>query len=206
MNKEVTGNECEYKDVLMMRKKLNYVSLLYLTAIMLILAGCGNKPATDPGNAEPAPNPTQSNGSTSSAPDAVSKETQEIEVGYVDAELTQVKTKKATIEFSNSNEKYTQAFDMMQRSDDPEYISLWSNIGLESLDFQESDGTITLNIHIPDEARLGSGGELLFLDVLQQTLFQFEEIQSIQLLVDGKETDSLMGHVELEHPIVRGKE
>ncbi|MGQ8872278.1 GerMN domain-containing protein [Paenibacillus sp. TSA_86.1] len=189
-----------------MRKKLNYVSLLYLTAIMLILAGCGNKPATDPGNVEPAPNPTQSNGSSPSVPDVEKKETQDIEVGYVDSELTQVKTKKATIEFSNSNEKYTQAFDVLQRSDDPEYISLWSDIGLESIDFQESDGKLTLNIHIPDEARLGSGGELLFLDVLKQTLFQFEEVQSIQLLVDGKETESLMGHVELENPIVRGTE
>ncbi|MNP82329.1 hypothetical protein D3C76_1809300 [compost metagenome] len=53
---------------------------------------------------------------------------------------------------------------------------------------------------------MGSGGELLFLDVLKQTMFQFEEVQSIQLMVDGKETESLMGHVELENPIVRGTE
>jgi hypothetical protein len=189
-----------------MNKKANIMLLLYLTAVLLILAGCVNKPATDPGNAEPAPNPSQSNGSSPSAPDAEKKETQEIEVAYVDSELTQVKIKKAEIEFSDSNEKYTQAFDAMQRSDDPEYISLWSDIGLESLEFQEADGKITLNIHIPDEARLGSGGELLFLDTLKQTIFQFQEIQSIQLLVDGKESESLMGHVELENPIVRGSE
>lgn len=189
-----------------MRKKANVMLLLYLTAVLLILAGCGNKSATDPGNAEQAPNPTQSNGSSPSAPDAEKKETQEIEVGYVDSELTQVKSKKAEIKFSDSNEKYTQAFDAMQRSDDPDYISLWSDIGLESLEFHEVVGELTLNIHIPDEARLGSGGELLFLDALKQTMFQFEEIQSIQLLVDGKKSESLMGHVELENPIVRGTE
>ncbi|MEI2279664.1 GerMN domain-containing protein [Paenibacillus polysaccharolyticus] len=189
-----------------MKKKTNIMLLLYLTAVLLILAGCGNKPATDPGNAEPAPNTTPSNGSSPSAPDAEKKESQEIKVGYVDSELTQVKTKKAQIEFSNNNEKYTQAFDVMQRSDDPEYISLWSDIGLESLEFHEADGALTLNIHIPDEARLGSGGELLFLDTLKQTMFQFKEIESIQLLVDGKESESLMGHVELENPIVRGTE
>lgn len=189
-----------------MKKKANVMLPLYLTAVLLILAGCGNKPATDPGNAEPAPNPTQSNGSSPSAPEAEKKETQKIEVGYVDSELTQVKTKKAEIEFSDSNDKYTQAFNAMQRSDDPDYISLWSDIGLESLEFHEADGGLTLNIHIPDEARLGSSGELLLLDTLKQTMFQFKDIQSIQLLVDGKQSESLMGHVELENPIVRGTE
>ncbi|WP_342556046.1 GerMN domain-containing protein [Paenibacillus sp. FSL R7-0652] len=184
-----------------MRKRSTYTQLICLMAVMLMLAGCGDKPAVDPGNAEPAPNQSPTNGSSPTAPNVEEKETQEIEVSYVDAEVTQIKTKKVEITFTDSKEKYTQAFDMLQRSDDPNYISLWSNIGLESL--EEQDGKLTLNIHIPDEARLGSGGELLFLDVFKQTMFQFEEIQSIQLLVDGKETDSLMGHVELENPILR---
>ncbi|PYE48021.1 GerMN domain-containing protein [Paenibacillus barcinonensis] len=64
----------------------------------------------------------------------------------------------------------------------------------------------SLLVHIPDEARLGAGGELLFLAVLQQTMFQFEEVHSIQLLVDGQQTESLMGHVELQNPILRESE
>ncbi|WP_293200328.1 GerMN domain-containing protein [Paenibacillus sp.] len=187
-----------------MKKKSNHMMMTCMLTAVIILSGCGSKPVTNSGDTKPEPNPPSSNASSPSAPSAEKKETYEIEVAYVDPELTQVKTKKAEITFSDNDEKYTQALDVLQHSDDPNYISLWSDIGLESLEYQ--DGKLTLNIHIPDEARLGSGGELLFLDVLQQTLFQFEEVQSIQLLVDGKETESLMGHVELENPIVREKE
>ncbi|GGH51978.1 hypothetical protein GCM10008014_18210 [Paenibacillus silvae] len=188
-----------------MRKKSSYTLVFSLISLMLVLAGCGDKPAVDPGNKQSeAANPSTSNASSPTNTPDNEPTKQEIEVGYVDAELTEVKTKKEEITFSDSSEKYRQAFDVMQRSDDPAFISLWSDIGLESMDFQ--DGQLTLDIHIPDEARLGAGGELLFLAVLQQTMFQFEEVRSIQLLVDGQETESLMGHAELPNPILRESE
>lgn len=78
---------------------------------------------------------------------------------------------------------------------------MWSNIELLSATFDQ--GKLTLDVHIPDEARLGSGGEILAIDALKGTFFQFDEINSIDLLVDGEATDSLMGHAELEHPLTR---
>jgi hypothetical protein len=41
------------------------------------------------------------------------------------------------------------------------------------------------------------------IDALQKTFFQFDEVQSLELLVDGNQIESLMGHVELEHPMTR---
>ena len=34
-------------------------------------------------------------------------------------------------------------------------------------------------------------------------MFQFEEVQQIELTVDGQQVESLMGHVDLEHPMNR---
>ncbi|MNJ00980.1 hypothetical protein D3C73_1604640 [compost metagenome] len=50
---------------------------------------------------------------------------------------------------------------------------------------------------------MGSGGEVLLMDALKKAVFQFSEVQALDILVDGKIVDSLMGHVELEHPIKR---
>ncbi|MNC60821.1 Sporulation and spore germination [compost metagenome] len=80
-------------------------------------------------------------------------------------------------------------------------MPLWGGIELKSLKF--ADGQITMDIHKPDEAQLGAGGEALAISALAQTLFQFEEVKSIEVLVDGEQVESLMGHVDLEHPMTR---
>jgi hypothetical protein len=41
------------------------------------------------------------------------------------------------------------------------------------------------------------------MQAIPKTLFQFQEVKTIELLVDGKKLDSLMGHVDLPHPIPR---
>ena len=67
------------------------------------------------------------------------------------------------------------------------------------------DGLVTVDINLPNEARLGSGGESLAIDALKATLFQFQEVNEIELLVDGAKVDTLMGHVELEYPMKRSQ-
>ncbi|MNY78319.1 hypothetical protein D3C86_2185150 [compost metagenome] len=56
---------------------------------------------------------------------------------------------------------------------------------------------------IPEDAHLGASGEDLALQALLKTSFQFDEVKTVDILVDGKSVDSLMGHVELEHPFSR---
>ncbi|MMZ65800.1 Sporulation and spore germination [compost metagenome] len=77
-------------------------------------------------------------------------------------------------------------------------ISLWDKITLNSV--RVSNGKITLDVTIPDEARLGAGGESLAIDALKQTFFQFDEVKELELTIDGEQQESMMGHVELEHP------
>ncbi|WP_339305793.1 GerMN domain-containing protein [Paenibacillus sp. FSL R5-0519] len=179
-------------------KKRIYVAIA-ICAISILAIGCGSKPTStgpvqgsDPVNTTPAPtaNPSEENG-----------ESQEIEVFYADDQLLQVEQRKKEITFKDDSEKYSKTYAALQSSDQTELIPLWSNIELLSAAFDQ--GKLTLDVHIPDEARLGSGGELLAIDALKGTFFQFDEVTSIDLLVDGDATDSLMGHVELEHPLTR---
>ncbi|WJH31948.1 GerMN domain-containing protein [Paenibacillus sp. CC-CFT742] len=105
------------------------------------------------------------------------------------------------MEFVETDEKYKKTFEALQNNEDTELVSLWEKV--ELLSVQSAEDTLTLDVHIPDEAKLGSSGELLALEALTTTMFQFDEINQLELLVDGEALDSLMGHSELEHPIQR---
>lgn len=170
-----------------------------ICAISILAVGCGSKPSSsgpvqgsDPGITTPAPivNPNEEN-----------EETQEIEIFYADDQLLQLEQSMKEITYEDDSDKYSKTYAALQNSDQPEQIALWSNIDLLSVSFDQ--GKLTLDVHIPDEARLGAGGETLALDALRETFFQFDEVTSMDLLVDGSTTESLMGHVELEHPLTR---
>ncbi|MEC0089650.1 GerMN domain-containing protein [Paenibacillus macquariensis] len=133
--------------------------------------------------------------------DKKNTQSEKILVYYTDTDATVLKKSEQEIHFVNATDKYQSAFKALQVDGNPELISLWSKITLKTVSF--NSGKVTMDIHMPDEARLGAGGEQFALDALKNTLFQFEEVKSIELLVDGAAVESLMGHADLEHPMVR---
>ncbi|MFX3646571.1 MAG: GerMN domain-containing protein [Paenibacillus sp.] len=133
-----------------------------------------------------------------------SNEKKTITVFYTDEEELELHKASAEISYASDDAKYKAAFESLQQSKDSKLVPLWSKeIELKSVQFK--DGALTLDIHMPDTARLGAGGESYALDALKQTFFQFDEVKSLDLLVDGQQTESLMGHVDLEHPMTRSE-
>ncbi|MHA0855362.1 GerMN domain-containing protein [Paenibacillus sp. CMAA1364] len=120
---------------------------------------------------------------------------------FTDPQAEKLVKVELAITFSNDVEKYIAAFRTLQFSGNSELIPLWGGVEMKTITFK--DGQITVDIHLPDAARLGAGGEDFALTALRNTWFQFSEVKSIDLLVDGQSVESLMGHVELEHPMVR---
>lgn len=129
------------------------------------------------------------------------KKSQEINVYFTDSQIMELKPGKAEIEFSNDIEKYKAAFKALQAGKGDELLSLWDKIELLSVDFK--DGNVILDVHKPQEAQLGAGGESFAISALTQTMFQFAEVQGVELLVDGAQAETLMGHVELMYPFTR---
>ncbi|MFC3745924.1 GerMN domain-containing protein [Paenibacillus sp. GCM10012306] len=155
------------------------------------------KPENNTVNSTPAPTaPT-----ATEKPAAVEKKSQSIDVYYTDPQLMDLVAAKATIHFADPVEKYSDAFKALQSSDNQEQIPLWGKIELKSLKFE--DGQILMDIHKPQDAQLGAGGESMAMTALAKTYFQFDEVKSIEMLVDGQKVESLMGHVDLEHPMTR---
>ncbi|RCX23364.1 sporulation and spore germination protein [Fontibacillus phaseoli] len=198
-------------------KKIGVTGLLLL--LLIVAAGCGQKPQASPGGAEPSkdspittPATVNAGGGsegeqgtagkdegTSSEPNVQTPEviTKKIEVFFTDDQVTDLKTVEREITYTEDLIKYKQAFKALQTAD-PGHISLWEKVILNSVQFAE--GEVAIDISLPDEARLGAGGESLAIDAIKQTYFQFDEVKTLELTVDGEKLDSLMGHVDLEHP------
>ncbi len=86
----------------------------------------------------------------------------------------------------------------MQQNGGENEISLWEHAVFNSVTVK--DGDVTVDLSLPEEARLGAPGEVLALEAIRNTVFQFDEVKSLDLLLDGQAVESLMGHEELEHP------
>ncbi|EPY08592.1 hypothetical protein PAALTS15_03422 [Paenibacillus alvei TS-15] len=185
------------------------VSITILILVFAIIGtACGGKPATKSGAASTSNEGVYSpaNGTDKAVDedkDAARDKTEEIVVYFVDSQVTELKQSKMEIHYSDSLDKYKKVFKALQSNNPADLLSLWNKIELNAMKFHE--GVLTIDVHIPGEARLGAGGELFALDALKETLFQFKEIDNIELLSDGKALDSFMGHAELEHPISRNK-
>ncbi|PJN62251.1 hypothetical protein PAEAM_18140 [Paenibacillus sp. GM1FR] len=176
---------------------------------------------TEPVTAEPEENTTPTESTEGSSEEATtttppsetstekpatseSNEKKTITVFYTDEEELELHKASAEISYASDDAKYKAAFESLQQSKDAKLVPLWSKeIELKSVQFK--DGALALDIHMPDTARLGAGGESYALDALKQTFFQFDEVKSLDLLVDGQQTESLMGHVDLEHPMTRSE-
>lgn len=128
---------------------------------------------------------------------------QQIETYYTDDQMLELKTATVEITYDKEKEqdKYLAALQTLKSSGQSAMFALWEKVEFRSASLK--DGVLTVDIHLPDEARLGAGGEALALEALERTVFQFKEIQAVDLLVDGDPAETLMGHEELEHPIPR---
>lgn len=179
-----------------MRKPTWLLSLLF---IVLITAACGNSVKSEgQTGATPIPVPTP----TLTAEPA--KKQAEIKVYYTDAELSEVIEQKTSVTYESDTDLIQSALAALQAEPTDPVVSLWKPIVINSVELKE--GLVSIDVHLPDEARLGAPGEARVIETLEQTLFQFDFVQSFELLVDGEKMDSLMGHVELEFPFNRMNE
>ncbi len=196
--------------------------LLAMVAMLGVAAGCGNKPAASPPDQVNELNGALSGGAqgtelqevqgagngANEASDAnattpvAASEKITIQVYFTDNDLLELKQKAREIEFSAEQSKYASAFAALQQADD-DLLSLWEKVILNTVKFDAANGQLNLDIRLPDEARLGAGGESLALEALKKTMFQFDEVKQIELTLDGEQVESLMGHVDLEHPMSR---
>lgn len=184
-------------------------SLILTGAVALVLSGCGQKPLGNGGASQGSENPLVNSPATPSpAPkDNQQNEKKEplkkqIKAYYGDDQATKLVEKEVTINYNEDKDKYTAALWTLKKApENSNLIPLAEALGFKSAVLK--DGKLTVDLTLSSEGRLGAPGESMLLHAIQNTLFQFPEVNSIDILVDGKAVESLMGHMDLPHPIKR---
>ncbi|SFK90922.1 Sporulation and spore germination [Paenibacillus sp. 1_12] len=150
--------------------------------------------SSNPTSAPPlAPTPV------TSAPD--NNKQMKIKAYFGDESGEKLVEQETNISYQQDDEKYIASLKALSVSSDSKKLALFRGFTFHSA--AANKGLLTINVTMAPESRLGSGGEELLLQALKKTVFQFPEINSIELLVDGKSVESLMGHMDLPHPIKR---
>lgn len=185
----------------------------------LLLAGCGQAKMTAPNQTTtpPAGGSQGTAGQTNTGqpvgekppaapPAANSEQTKQakVKVYFGDAQMEKLVEKEASISYKQDSDKYLATLKAQSTDGDAALSPLFKGFTFKSATLK--DGKLTVDLSMAPESRLGSGGEEMVLSALQKSLFQFSEVQSIDILLDGKPAESLMGHMELPHPIKRGSQ
>ncbi|AKF93048.1 GerMN domain-containing protein [Brevibacillus laterosporus] len=167
------------------------IALIMCALLALLVAACNN-------NSAPA-EPTKD-----AKTEQPAKETQQLTLTlyYADNDLTKLIEEKQQITAPASDkDKYAKAMELLGKPSKPEHNALWKDFGYHSITFE--NGTLTIDAKGTNQYNMGSSGEAFAIDALKQTMFQFPEVMKIVVLVDGKKTESLMGHVSIDEPLTR---
>lgn len=74
---------------------------------------------------------------------------------------------------------------------------------LRGFSVQQGVAYVDLTSDILDTPNRGSTSEILIVQTIVNTLTEFPNIEKVQLLVDGKEQETLYGHMDLSQPFTR---
>jgi predicted small lipoprotein YifL len=170
-------------------------------AMATLLTGCGAK--DKPVAQQPQIPPAVANAASPPAPEQTKPQAKSatIQTYFGDENGTSLVAKTTTIAYTADSDKYVAALKALQTSTDGKAVPLFDGFTFSKATLEQ--GKLKLDVKLSDDARLGSPGEELVLDALQKTLFQFPEVNEIYVTVDGKQVESLMGHVDLPYPIKR---
>lgn len=187
------------------RKHTRWTVLLLLIALTMIMTACGEKnralggqpSSEEPGVQTETPAVTETpTAEPTSTP--VPEQTKEVNLYYADLDLNKLLERTTTVTYVEDQEVYAATLNALKSSDDPEFVSLFSNVSFNSV-ILDGDA-LRVDLSFIGGSQLGSGGESFFVEALKKAVFQFPEVNKLYITLDGNEVESLMGHVDLEHP------
>ncbi|WP_286884454.1 GerMN domain-containing protein [Aneurinibacillus sp. UBA3580] len=201
--------------------RLTHALFSIVLMIMLALTGCTSStpsgapaPANNTNNNEtpPAQPPQNNNGQQTPATEPANGEAQPAENGE------EVKEKEVMLVFSDSNlmEQYKEprtikykkeenlpTIALMAWQNGPQNKNLTSlipkNVKIQSLKKEGDTAIVSLSPEIK-QANLGSTGEQFLLEEMATILSQFG-YKNMKVLVDGKEVETILGHMDTTTPV-----
>ncbi len=185
-----------------------------ITAMLLLTTGCDqNTPPEKP----PADNPKQAEvnkpieipddgGETPKVKNAENGvTTMEVTVYYPDQSGMSLIPVKREIKFNDEGQKYIEAVKCLLDAPKEEELTKIFPKGakINSITLDKDTAVVDLDSGITKNFVGGSTGEEFLINSVVDTLTDFKEVKQVRFLIDGKEVETLAGHMDLSEPIKR---
>ena len=184
-----------------------------MTALLLLTSGCDqntppekpvdnpkqadvNKPIEIPDDGEDTPKVTKTeNGVT----------TMDVTVYYPDQAGMALIPVKREIKFNDESQKYIEAVKCLLDAPTEEELTKIFPKGakIKSITLDKDTAIVDLDAGITKNFVGGSTGEEFLINSVVDTLTEFSEVKQVRFLIDGKEVETLAGHMDLSEPIKR---
>lgn len=179
--------------------------LLPMLALMLLMSACGTgttpQTQTQTQQGTETPSGEQNSGTGQTTVPQPAEQKQKVLVYYSDDNLTKMEKEEHEITFEKDDEKYKKAMELLGKPTNKGDQPLWANFAFHSITINK--GELTIDADGKNQYNMGSTGEMMAIEALRMTMFQFPEVQTIRIIQDGKPVESLMGHVDVSEPFTR---
>ena len=159
------------------------------------------KPETK--NINPAENPEQNPPKVVSP--AIQGQKISVKVYYPDDAGINLVPVKRTVEIKSDDEKYFAAVNLLiTYPAEKDLTTIFpKNAKINSVKFENGTVFVDFDKNITKSFAGGSTSEELLVNSVVKTLTEFKEVKQVRFLVEGKEIETLSGHMDLSDPIKR---
>ncbi len=186
--------------------KLRNILVIVLAVLCtVVLAGCDEQKKTESGGSAAAVSSSTASGSSKSAGQEAA--VTDISVYYPDVNATGLVAVTKNVKVKGQD-KYKAAVEaLLAGTDDKRLTTVFpKKTKLLKVAVSGSTARVDFDKNLTAGFVGGSTGEEMLVGSLVNTLTEFPEIKKVQILVEGKEIDSLSGHLDLSKPVSRMSE
>ena len=195
------------------RKRMITALLLVISLLTVLLAGCGNPTASNSSSTSgntPVSSSSSSGGNASSGAQkkAAAEETLSVTVYFPNEQGTKLLASARKIQTSAAKDKYTAALEALLAGpqDKGQTAIVPKKTQLRSVTLKNSTAVVNFSKELQTNFVGGSTGEEMLVGSIVDTLTEFPEVKNVHILVEGKNIETLSGHMDLSVPISRMKD
>ena len=193
-----------------------------MTAMLLLTAGCeqppqpSTQPTEEPKQVEQPAKPAPPSKPIEKPPEKPvdnpktvehKEKSMEVTVYYPDDAGMNLVPVKREIKVTNDKDKYLAAVNCLLETPPEEDLTKIFPKGAKiiGVDVEKNTAVVNLDSGITKNFIGGSTGEEFLINSVVDTLTEFKEINQVAFLIDGKEVETLAGHMDLSAPIKRDR-
>ena len=194
-----------------MKNWLRVLPALFLISLLVFAAGCGTQaPGGAPSSSSTAASSSSGSADAQAASSSAAKKASDVQtltvnVYYPNEQGTKLLPSSRKIETGSSKDKYTAALESLMKGPTEKGQTAIFPKKAKLLSVTLKNGTAVVNFSKELQTNFvgGSTGEEMLVGSIVNTLTEFSEVKNVHILVEGKNIETLSGHMDLSLPISR---